>query len=190
MIKVMGFDPSLRNWGIAHGTYSVDCGILINKVQIIQTTVDKSKQVRQNSKDMDSAFQLFQFAYAVADKVDAVFVEVPVGSQTARAMTSYGICVGVLGSLRSLGIPIYEVTPTEVKVLTVGTKTASKEEMIQWAYNKYPDINWPKSGSNSLVAAKAEHMADAIGAIHAGIHSKDFQRMIPILNNSRRASSF
>lgn len=189
MINVMGFDPSMRNWGIAYGTYASDTGIIVSRVDVIQTTVDKSKQVRQNSKDVDTACQLFNFAFAAARSFDAVFVEVPVGSQSSRAQTSYGICVGVLGSLRSLGVPIYEVTPTEVKLLTVGTKTASKEEMIQWAYDKYPDINWPKTFGGNLVASKAEHMSDAIGAIHAGVHSKDFQRMIPFLTNSRKANN-
>ena len=187
MIKVMGFDPSLRNWGIAYGSYSIESGIAVDKLSIIQTESDKGKQTRQNSKDINTAMQLFESAYEAAKGIDAVFVEVPVGSQSSRAMASYGVCIGVLGALCSLKVPVYEVTPTEVKLSTVGTKTASKEEMIAWAYNKYPEINWPKSYAGSLITSKAEHMADAVGAIYAGVHSKDFQRMAQFILNNRKA---
>ena len=97
-----------------------------------------------------------------------------------RAMCSYGVCTGVLGSLKAMGVPLVEVTPTEGKMGAVGSKTATKEDMITWAVGKYPNLNWPKHGK-SISAAKAEHMADAVAAIYAGISCNPFQQLLPML---------
>lgn len=184
-IKVVGFDPSLRNWGIATGLLiPATMDLHIETLDVTQAIVNKGKQVRQNSQDLDMADQLFAAAWDAAKDAQAVFVEVPVGSQSARAMASYGVCVGVLGSLRSAGIPFFEVNPEEVKLATGLKKTATKDAMIAWAVKKYPDANWPKykeHGEDLISLAKAEHMADAIAAIHAGISSKPFQQALSFI---------
>ena len=179
-IPVLGMDPSLRNWGLAEATLCLDTGILSTPVlSTIHTNVDESKQVRQNSKDLQTAEQLARGALAAARRAKVVFVEVPVGSQSARAMASYGTCVGVLGAIRAEGIQLIEVTPLEVKTHLAGKKTATKEEMIEAAVGYYPDANWPRQ--KGKVVAKAEHMADAIGTIHAGVHTPMFQQLMRIL---------
>jgi hypothetical protein len=99
-------------------------------------------------------------------------------------MASYGICVGVLGALHGMDIPFFEVTPTEVKLAGHGTKTATKQDMISWAMNKHPEANWPtyRSNGKDLVSeAKAEHMADAVAAIYAGLSCKSFQQLLQFL---------
>lgn len=182
-VKVVGFDPSLRNWGIAKGVLipSQEMQLSIDWLDVIQPVLPTGKQVRQNSVDLESAKQLAEAAWAAAKGAQAVFVEVPVGSQSARAMASYGICVGVLGALRTSGIPFFEVTPTEVKLASTGKKTATKLEMIEWASTKHPEANWPtykSNGSTHISEAKAEHMADAIAAIYAGVACNSFQQML------------
>lgn len=179
-LRVVGFDPSLRNWGISKGTLSPD-GLQIHEVDLINPALSTGKQVRQNSLDLESAKQLCAGALAAAEGADAIFVEVPVGSQSARAMASYGICVGILGALRATGIPFFEVTPNEVKLTTVGKKTATKQEMIEWAMNAHPEANWPtynRLGKLQVSEAKAEHMADATAAIYAGIATNEFQQLL------------
>ena len=101
-----------------------------------------------------------------------------------RAMASYGICVGVLGALRATGIPFFEVTPTEVKMALTGYKNASKDHMITSAMRHHPNAPWPlykTKGSEAVSSAKAEHMADAIGAIYAGIHTNAFMQLQTML---------
>ena len=144
-LKVVGFDPSLRNWGIASGvlTLGKEHQVSITQLSVVNPTLPTGKQVRQNSLDLESAKQLAAQATQAAEGAQAIFVEVPVGSQSARAMASYGICVGVLGALRAKGIPFFEVTPNEVKLVSVGKKTATKQEMITWAVNQHPEANWP-----------------------------------------------
>jgi len=186
LLNVIGMDPSLRNWGIAKGTLTVGLhgSLTINHLDVIQPVLPTGKQVRQNSLDLESARQLAAQALAAAQGAHAIFVEVPIGSQSARAMASYGICVGVLGALRASGIPFFEVTPTEVKMISVGKKTATKSEMIQWAYARHPEANWPtykQHGQDVISEAKAEHMADAVAAIHAGLASNPFQQTLPFL---------
>lgn len=179
-IPVLGMDPSLRNWGLAEATLCLDTGTLSTPViSTIHTSADDSKQVRQNSKDLRTAMELATGALSAARRAKAVFVEVPVGSQSARAMASYGTCVGVLGAIQAEGIQVIEVTPLEVKTHFTGKKTATKQEMIDKAVELYPDAAWPYH--KGKVVAKAEHMADAIATIHAGVHTPLFQQLMRLL---------
>tara|TARA_R110000851_G_scaffold24091_2_gene69913 strand:- start:174 stop:734 length:561 start_codon:yes stop_codon:yes gene_type:complete len=182
MLRVVGFDPSLNNWGIATGTYcSQTQRHTVSEITVTQPTLPTGKQVRQNSKDLVAGNQLAERAIAAAQGAQAIFVEVPVGSQSARAMASYGVCVGILATLRAIDIPFFEVTPNEVKMVSVGKKTATKRQMIEWAYGLYPDAGWPtytKKGEIFLTESKAEHMADAIAAIHAGVQLAEFKQLI------------
>ena len=184
--NVVGMDPSLRNWGIAKGVLipSQKMQVRIDWLDVIQPVLPTGKQVRQNSVDLESAKQLCEAAWKAAQGAHAIFVEVPVGSQSARAMASYGICVGVLGALRTSGVPFFEVTPTEVKLASVGKKTATKAEMIEWGVKQHPEAQWPtylSNGTMKISEAKAEHMADAIATIYAGIACNSFQQMLSFM---------
>lgn len=189
-IRVVGQDPSLRNWGLAMGRYNlVTKSLVIEQLTLINPVLPTGKQVRQNSVDLESAYQLYQGAITAVQDADAVFVEVPVGSQSARAMASYGVCVGVLGALRANGVPFFEVTPSEVKLAATGTKTATKQEMIQWATRAHPEAPWPRylqKGNMIVSEAKAEHMADAVATIYAGLASNPFKQMLPFMAANQR----
>tara|TARA_B110000259_G_scaffold187361_1_gene241303 strand:+ start:2082 stop:2666 length:585 start_codon:yes stop_codon:yes gene_type:complete len=184
-LKFVGCDPSLRNWGLALATFDTATQTLtVNELVLTCPDLPKGKQVRQNSLDLESASQLYESTIAAVSGADAVFVEVPVGSQSARAMASYGICVGVLGALRANSVPFFEVTPSEVKLAGAGSKTATKQEMIAWAMSKHPEANWPtyKQNGKSLVSeAKAEHQADAVATIYAGMTCNSFKQMLPFM---------
>lgn len=189
-IRVCGFDPSMRNWGMAVADLDLGSGLLdVPTLSIIQPRDEKSKQVRKNSKDLALAKQLFEGAYNTAKSCKVVFVEVPVGSQSARAMASYGVCVGVLGSLAGLGINIIEVSPEENKRVLTGNKHATKDSMISAAMAEYPTANWPRQERNGAtfkkgdLKAEAEHVADAIGAIHAGCATPTFQTLLKLLRS-------
>ena len=184
-IQVCGHDPSLRNWGISKGYYDTDTKeLVIYQVDVIQPVLPTGKQVRQNSLDLESAEQLYRGAMDAIKGAQAVFVEVPVGSQSARAMASYGICVGILGAIRATEVPFFEVTPTEVKVAAVGYKNATKADMINWATSKHPEANWPtymEHGKLRISEAKAEHMADATAAIYAVLACNSFKQVLPFI---------
>lgn len=179
-MRVLGMDPSLRNWGMAAALLDPKTLEISDlRLGVIQPVLPTGKQVRQNSLDLEAAKQLFHGFYSTCKQADAIFVEVPVGSQSARAMASYALCCGVLGALRALGINFFEVTATEVKLAGHGSKTATKEQMISWGLNKYPQANWPYH-QGKVSEAKAEHMADALAAIHAGVRSNPFQQLLSL----------
>ena len=53
-IPVLGCDPSLSNWGLARGMLDLDTGTFEDvELLLIETKPDDTKQVRQNSKDIN-----------------------------------------------------------------------------------------------------------------------------------------
>ena len=84
------------------------------------------------------------------------------------------------GAVRALGCPIFEVSPIENKLALVGDKTASKDTMIRAAHAIYPEANWLTDKKGKLLN-KNEHLADAIGAIHAGVNLPAFQNLIKLI---------
>ncbi|MEO9497636.1 MAG: hypothetical protein ABJG42_24395 [Vibrio splendidus] len=181
-IKVIGMDPSMNNWGFCKAEVEAETGKVYGQsIALAKTAPGKVKKtVRKNSDDLRRAREL---AEAVAEHVkDAAvaFVEVPVGSQSAAAMKSYGICIGILGTLN---IPMIQVSPDEVKLAGAGKKTASKQEQIVWAVQNQPDLNWMTrkvKGELSLTNTN-EHPADALAAIYAGIKTEDFKSVLSIM---------
>lgn len=177
LIPVLGMDPSLRNWGLAEAELDLITGTLsLPFLSLVQPKDLEGKQVRQNSSDLHLSEQLAGPTMAAAMKAKVIFVECPVGSQSARAMASYGICVGVLGAIRALGIPLIEVTAMEVKKTFTGDKNATKRQMIEKAVELYPLANFPVHAGK--IPDKAEHMADAIASIHAGVRTPMFQNLM------------
>ena len=84
ILNVLGIDPSLRGWGLAFGTLQLDSlDLNIYRLEVVNPVIPTGKQVRQNSKDLESAFQLAAASQSAAQGQNAIFVEVPVGSQSA-----------------------------------------------------------------------------------------------------------
>ena len=179
-IQVLGCDPSLRNWGLALGELDLVTGEFSKlQLRVITPKEETSKQVRKNSKDLELAELLVQGILPWVGMCQVIFVETPVGSKSARAMASYGICVGVLGSLRASGKQLIEVSASEVKMAIAGKKTATKDQMITAAIRIYPEANWPIYRGKP--ASTSEHLADAIGTIHAGVRTPIFKNLMNIL---------
>lgn len=174
-IQVVGIDPSLRNFGYANADLDIDTMKLkIKGLVLVETQPGANKKtVRQNSDDIRSATEQSKGLRENTAGASIAFVEVPVGSQSARAMASYGICCGILGGITQ---PMIQLTPGEVKLAAVGDKNATKEQMIAWASTLYPDAPWLRQG-NRLIA-KNEHLADAVASIHAGLLTADFQAVL------------
>lgn len=177
VIKIIAIDPSLRNTGIAFGWLNLETlewGV--DRVELNETEKAKTKTVRKSSDDFDRC-RILHEAVAKAEKEAAIaFVEMPIGSQNAAAMLSYGACISLIASLE---IPVIQCTPMEVKKFATGDKNATKEEMIAWAVQKFPQVNWLERGGKVLL--KNEHLADAVGAINAGLNTDDFKALIVML---------
>ena len=176
-------DPSLNNWGLAYGMYDPGKDALtINTIELTQTLPTKTRTMRVNTDDLQRAKLLSDAAFRSVQQVDAVFVEVPYGSQSARAMVSYGVCIGILASLRTKGIPFFEISYLQVKLVTIGKSAASKEQITNRAIELHPHLDWPKTTKKgkTTYAGSCHHMADAIGAIEAGVLTNEFQQLLAI----------
>jgi Holliday junction resolvasome RuvABC endonuclease subunit len=178
-VIIAGLDPSLSNFGMAKGKLE-DNFFALEHLHLAQTESTKNKkQVRVNSDDLNRAKLLHTATMQFLKGVDIVAIEIPVGSQSARAMASYGICVGIISSIK---IPIIQVTPAEVKLAATGNKNATKKQMIDWAVGEFPNAEWfwkKQKGVYSLID-KNEHMADALAAIKAAVRTDTFKQLIAI----------
>ena len=171
ILRVAGLDPSLNNWGAVIGNLDVaTSSVELAYRLLVETTSSKHKTVRKNSDDLSRARHISSRVHQFIQSADLIFVELPVGSQSARAMASYGICMGILSTINK---PLIQVMPAEVKFAATGNKNATKNAMIAWAYEKYPDFDWFTKNTPEGVGLlnKNEHIADAIGSIYAGLQT-------------------
>lgn len=179
-IKVLAVDPSMRNFGMAK--FSLDMNTLdldLLNLRLAKTESLAGKTVRKNSDDLRRATEIkMAFFEEVADCM-YVFAEIPSGAQSARASYGFGMQVGIIACSPA---PVIQVMPLETKIASVGRKSASKEEMINWATERYPDGNWLRARGKSTGAFTAdnEHLADACGIAHAGLLTDEFRRTISI----------
>lgn len=188
-LSILGCDPSFSNWGLAGGVYeSATSKLEISWLDVISPVVNKGKQTRQNSIDLDRAKQLAKGFISWVKRVDLIAAEVPHGSQSARAMASYGVCIGILGTVANTRVPLIEVNAIETRKVITGKKEATKSQAIAWAMDKHPEAPWPMksvNGVSSVVESKAEHMADAIAAIYAAMETDTFKTMAMLANKDK-----
>jgi Holliday junction resolvasome RuvABC endonuclease subunit len=176
ILRIGGFDPSMKNFGLVKADIDMTEGFLENlELLLVTTAVDtkNKKLVRKNVLDLERSQKLYKETKAFFKDVDVICVELPVGSQSASAMKSYGVCIALTAALE---IPLIHVTATEVKLAGHGNKNATKKQMIDWAVSEYPDAPWlryKKAGAMVLNNAN-EHLADALAAIHAGVTTDQF----------------
>lgn len=179
VIKVAGLDPSLSNLGICYADLVYENGVwrpVITELILQETKPDKNKQVRKNSDDVRRARELVHAIRGVEEVTHMIFAEVPVGSQSARAMASYGISVGTLAVIDR---PLIQVDPNSVKMVATGIRTASKNQMIDAAMSEQPGAPWLTRGGKPL--GKNEHLADAYFAIKAGLKTDQFKGMAAMM---------
>jgi len=173
-MRFLSIDSSLANTGIAWGEYSE--GVFsVQGLDMVSTEKSKSKSIRASSDTIERCSQTISFLRKHLNIIepDVIFVETPSGSQNSSAAKSYGIVCMLIATLSPSPI---QVTPIEVKQATVGKKTASKQEMIDWAYDKHPNADgWQLRNGSPL--KKQEHVSDAIAIAYAGVKTDEFKRI-------------
>lgn len=161
----------MSNMGMVKGMLDMESGILSDiELQLIETKPDKDKTVRKNSKDLARAKEIYEGVHNFFSDVNIICIEIPVGSQSANAMKSYGFCIMLAVTLKQ---PLIEVTAKEVKKAATNNPNATKKDMINWAITQYPNLSWLKSGQR--IIDKNEHLADALASIYAGVKTRQFQ---------------
>jgi Holliday junction resolvasome RuvABC endonuclease subunit len=163
---VGGLDPSLSNFGMSIAAVTNEA-ITIVRTELVITKVNSDIKYK-NMCDLERAKQLSKGMKDFFDTVGTVYVEIPVGSQSSRAMASYGICIGVLAGLDK---NIIRISAKEAKIAATGNTKATKKDMIDWATNKHPEVDWieRKYGGEIIFTGANEHVADSMAAIYAGL---------------------
>jgi len=180
---VMGYDPSMTNWGLAVANLDIeDLEFEVTHIDVIKNKLDKSKkkQVRKSSQNFDRAKYLHKQVMASIDehKPKALFVEMPHGSQNASSQLSYAMCITVLAAVSNeTGLPVFQLSEAENKK-AMGLKGAiTKQTMIDAVREVHPNAPWKKHKKNGeMVFTEGfnEHAADAIAAIQAGLETEEF----------------
>ena len=185
-IRIAGLDGSKANFGIARLILDTDRmneangGITIEDLILVKTEKTTNKQVRASSDNLLRAQQIARTLRTNLDKCASAFIEVPFGGQSYDAVLGFGIVIGIYASLT---VPTIEVSPSETKLAAVGTKNASKEEMIEWAFATWPDAPWrTRKLKGEIVPTKDnEHLADAVAIALAGTRTPAFKQAIAVL---------
>ncbi len=188
IIRVAGIDPSLRNTGLCKGTFDTATNTLqVTRLKLVQTEKQSGKQVRVNSDDLRCGNEIIRAMHDWIADAHIVFAEIPSGGQSAAAAKGLGIATGILASIAGIGQfkgQLIQVMPAEVKLAAIGSKNASKDEMIEWANGRWPEAEgWLRARGKAdgpLVNAN-EHLADACGAINAGIQTDQFRNLVQAL---------
>ena len=191
-IHVAGLDVAFANFGMARAEIHPDgirnldyTRVNVTDLRLITTEGLNKKLVRKSSDDLRRARELLEpLKTFCLGRVGIAFAEVPSGSQQARSSWGLGISVGVLASCP---VPVIQVSQLEVKMATVGKKTASKAEMIEWAVSMHPDAQWLRH-NKKLVGAN-EHLADAVATIYAGILTPEFKNLIAMMPHVSEVST-
>lgn len=205
-IKVVGLDPAMSNLGIAIAEVDLDDpeNYHVYDLKLAQTEDGKitklvkgkdgkikkkkvmPKGVTVGSDDVRRAKILSQAMLEATRDADVVIAEVPIGSQSARAMASYGISVALLGSVP---VPLVEVSPSDAKLAGCNESTATKQEMIDAAVALFPDAPWIRSktkrGGIYPIVGDNEHLADACFIIRAGLRTEAFRELAEQLKNGQ-----
>lgn len=191
-IRFAALDGSLRNFGIAKMEIDTDTNELsVVDLILIKTEPGKGKQVRASSDNLRRCQEIALGVREATKDCATAFYEVPSGGQDYKSVLGFGMVIGIYASLT---IPGCEVSPSETKMAAVGTRTASKEEMVEWAVEKYPSAPWRRQKQNGAKFKKGdlmsdnEHLADGIGIAHAGILTPQFKQMIAMFNAVKLAA--
>jgi Holliday junction resolvasome RuvABC endonuclease subunit len=195
-VRVGSLDPSLANFAVARLVLKLDTlQFGIESLHTIRTEKQTTKQTRQNSDDLRRCKEIIRVYHPLVLPCSVVFAEIPVGAQSARAAFAFGASTALVSSCP---VPVIQVQPHETKLATVGTKTASKEEMIEWAAQAYPHGPWSRyereiTKKGKIIRRKGdirddeEHVADAVAVAHAGIKTDQFQQLLAMWRTSAAA---
>lgn len=172
LLNVVGLDPSLRNFGIVNGIIHIPSEV----VKPTGMKVLHAKNVEhkfKNISDLTSLPDVINELWDTVSEADIIFCELPHGSQSSRAMYSYGVCVALVALLISQGKPVI-VTRQSQREQLLGKDKVTKQDMIDWFNTHYPDNQYFQALKN----AEREHAADAMASIVIGLKMPDTQKLI------------
>jgi Holliday junction resolvasome RuvABC endonuclease subunit len=182
---LIGIDPGLAFTGFAVASVRARSSVIqaVKAVGIIRTSPDGEAAHKGADKYRRAEEIHRQLRAVIAEHaVQTVMFEMGVRSVTRYANFDFGL---VYGLIAGLALPTIAVSPQEVKRAATGVSRASKGDVIKWALKLTRGCpgHWPTSQvPNSLglkiggkyVCSYAEHAADALAVIQAGVCSEEW----------------
>lgn len=193
-IRLLGIDPSLTSTGWSVLEVDTETRSIVNVIAMgtIKTAPTKNKKQRKSSDDLDRARTIIVNLRNVIQEYDIKLAasEVPAGAQSAKAARAFGIVVGLLASLP---VPMFEVTPRQVKMATCDSAVADKEDIMRWALTVTEGTpvhdKWKTGAKNDFeielhgkyMAKTMEHQADSIAVGHTAAKGDEFANLAGML---------
>lgn len=181
-IRIVGFDPSMSNWGIAKATLDVNTmQWTVDDLSIVETESESKKGVIKQSDDLRRAKIVKDGMIEACEGASFAISEIPFCNPAGYSAANFNAGL-VTGVLAACPIPLIQVFPSEVKQKATGIRSATKGEMIEWAMNRFPDAPWRmrKLKGKEVPTAANEHLADAVASINAGLDSTQLQQALAI----------
>ena len=167
---IIAFDASFRYTGwvaILGGRTIADCGLIVTK------PTAKKQRLMVIDADMECDRKIYREILEILDrytKVDGVIAELPTGgSKSSRAAACNArICAIFSCIFAQRDIPLYLVTPSQIKELTGSAKKTEKTDVADVVHREF-------KGLESLIrkfGANSHHITDAVGAFIAARNSR------------------
>lgn len=170
-MNILGIDPSMSNCGFVLVELNpTNMKPSVIEMKLVETEKSKNKQTRKSCDDISRAKEIIEALQRYENLADIVVAEVPHGSQSANGMKSYGMCCAILAGIKK---PLIQLSDQQVKKCILGVRSATKQQMIDWAFDTQPEAPWLLRGGRLL--NKNEHLADAYAAIETAIKSDEFK---------------
>lgn len=188
-IKIVGFDPSMSNWGIAKATLDVaTMQWTVDDLALIETESESKKGVIKQSDDLRRARIVKDGMIEACEDASFAISEIPFCNPAGYSAANFNAGL-VTGVLAACPIPLIQVFPAEVKQKATGIRSATKGEMIDWAMQRFPDAPWRMRTlkGKRIPTAANEHLADAVAAINAGLDSTQLQQALAIFRGMKAA---
>lgn len=189
MIRVLGQDPAFSNYGLALVEVDEFTGEMTPKwIDLVETKKTTVKSVRVSSDKLKRGEEISRRVRDAEKHCDIIAAEIPSGAQSASASNALGIALGIVCGHTK---PLIEVSAAEAKKAATGYSDASKGDMVAWAYELWPDLQWAKGRSKDMpegLANKNEHMADALAIVKAAIKTATFQNAAAMMMSIKQQS--
>ena len=186
-IKIVGFDPSMSNWGICKATLDIETlEFTVDDLILVETESESKKGVIKQSDDLRRAKIVQEGMLEACADASLAISEIPFCNPAGYAGANFnsGLVTGVLASCP---LPLIQVFPGEVKMKATGVRSATKGEMIDWAMNRFPNAPWKmRKLKGKMVPTNAnEHLADAVASINAGLDSQQLKQAIAMYRSMK-----
>jgi len=170
-IKLVGVDIGFTHTGIVYALAKWESDKIILTPTHVECVHTDRLPIMDDPKALQGYKNFIRCTHVIKELAkhvkgaDVIAVELPGGNtQSSRAATALGACVGITASLEVIQDPntkLIVVKPSTVKKVVKVNGAVEKDECMQWVKDAYPAFSWPKTKRDF------EHIADAMLVLEA-----------------------